>query len=94
MGLEELDGIITLPEVKGRFQPIYSTQQIVDTETGIEYDGLVDIELLQLINNEIMELRGDNTQYKIIFQDLGLSKSVEEIQDIRKKILKKGGLKR
>ena len=61
MGLKELEGIITMPKVKGRFQPIYSTQQIIDTETGVEYEGLVDTEFLQLINDEIEELEKENT---------------------------------
>lgn len=35
-----------------RFKEIVSTQKIVDTETGIEYDGLIDDELLDLMNEQ------------------------------------------
>ena len=34
-----------------RFKEIVSTQKIVDTYTDIEYNGLVDDELLMLIND-------------------------------------------
>ena len=43
-------GIISIPKIEGRFQEILSTQKIKDTETGKEYDGFVDTELLILIN--------------------------------------------
>ena len=52
--LDNIIGIIDIPPVKGRFQDILSTQKILDTETGIEYDGLVDREVLELVN-EIVE---------------------------------------
>ena len=52
--LDDIIGIIDIPPVEGRFQEILSTQKILDTETGIEYDGLVDREFLELIN-EIVE---------------------------------------
>ena len=52
--LDDIIGIIDIPPVKGRFQDILSTQKILDTRTGIEYDGLVDREFLELVN-EIVE---------------------------------------
>lgn len=52
--LDDIIGIIDIPPVEGRFQDILSTQKILDTETGIEYDGLVDREFLELVN-EIVE---------------------------------------
>ncbi len=52
--LEDIIGIIDIPPVEGRFQEILSTQEILDTETGIEYEGLVDREFLELVN-EIVE---------------------------------------
>ena len=52
--LDDIIGIIDIPSVEGRFQDILSTQKILDTETGIEYDGLVDREFLELVN-EIVE---------------------------------------
>ena len=43
---------IEIDEVgEGRFQEIVSTQKIVDTRTGKEYDGMVDVELLRLMND-------------------------------------------
>lgn len=38
--------------MKKRFKEIVSTEKIVDTETGIEYNGLIDDELLDLINDK------------------------------------------
>ena len=52
--LDDIIGIIDIPPVEGRFQEILSTQEILDTETGIEYNGLVDREFLELVN-EIVE---------------------------------------
>ena len=52
--LDDFIGIIDIPTIEGRFQDILSTQKILDTETGIEYDGLVDREFLELVN-EIVE---------------------------------------
>ncbi|MBQ7928298.1 MAG: hypothetical protein IJ287_06105 [Methanobrevibacter sp.] len=52
--LDDFIGIIDIPPIEGRFQDILSTQKILDTETGIEYDGLVDREFLELVN-EIVE---------------------------------------
>ena len=52
--LDDIIGIIDIPLVEGRFQDILSTQKILDTKTGIEYDGLVDREFLELVN-EIVE---------------------------------------
>ena len=48
--LKDIMGIISIPKIEGRFQEIVSTQKIKDTETGKEYDGFVDTELLILIN--------------------------------------------
>ena len=47
---DDLCGIIDIPPVEGRFKEIISTQKILDTETGIEYNGLVDREFLELVN--------------------------------------------
>lgn len=33
-----------------RFKEIVSTQKIIDTKTGVEYNGLVDEELIEIIN--------------------------------------------
>ena len=52
--LDEIIGTIDIPPVEGRFQEILSTQKILDTETNIQYDGLVDREFLELVN-EIFE---------------------------------------
>ena len=52
--LDDIIGIIDIPPVEGRFLDILSTQKILDTKTGIEYDGLVDREFLELVN-EIVE---------------------------------------
>ncbi len=52
--LDDIIGIIDIPPVEGRFRDILSTQKILDTKTGIEYDGLVDREFLELVN-EIVE---------------------------------------
>lgn len=48
--LEDVWGMIKDEEIDGRFKEVLSLQKIVDTKTGIEYDGLVDTELLKLIN--------------------------------------------
>ena len=43
---------IEIEEVgEGRFQEIVSTQKIVDTRTGREYNGMVDVEFLRWIND-------------------------------------------
>lgn len=43
---------IEIEEVgEGRFQEIVSTQKIVDTRTGKEYNGMVDVEFLRWIND-------------------------------------------
>lgn len=51
---DDIIGKIEIPPIEGRFQEIISTQKILDTETNIEYDGLVDREFLELVN-EIVE---------------------------------------
>ena len=38
------------PVLNERFKEIISTQKIVDMETGKEYNGLIDSELLDLMN--------------------------------------------
>lgn len=52
--LDDIIGIIDIPPIEGRFQEILSTQKILDTETNIQYDGLVNREFLELVN-EIFE---------------------------------------
>ena len=52
--LKDIIGIIDIPPVEGRFKEILSIQKILDTETDIKYDGLVDREFLELVN-EIVE---------------------------------------
>ena len=53
--LDDLIGTIDIPPVEGRFQEILSTQKILDTETDIQYDGLVDREFLELVNKIVEE---------------------------------------
>lgn len=53
--LDDIIGIIDIPPVEGRFHEIISTKKILDTETGIEYDGLVDREFLELVNKIVEE---------------------------------------
>ena len=54
--LEDIQKLVDSIEVEevgeGRFQEIVSTQKIVDTKTGKEYDGMVDVELLRLMNDD------------------------------------------
>ena len=38
------------PVLEERFKEIISTQKIIDSETGKEYNGLIDEELLDLMN--------------------------------------------
>ena len=53
--LEDIQELVNSIEVErvgeGRFQEIISTQKIIDTKTGKEYNGMVDTELLKLINS-------------------------------------------
>jgi hypothetical protein len=53
--LDDIIGIIDIPPIEGRFQEILSTQKILDTETDIEYDGLVNREFLEHINELVEE---------------------------------------
>lgn len=53
--LDDIIGIIGIPPVEGRFQEILSTQKILDTETGIEYNGVADREFLELVNKIFKE---------------------------------------
>lgn len=59
--LEDIQKLVDSIEVEevgeGRFQEIISTQKIVDTKTGKEYNGMVDTELLKLINGIDKEMR-------------------------------------
>lgn len=51
VSLKDIIGIINTEEVEGRFQEILSTQKIKDTRTGKEFHGMIDTELLKIINN-------------------------------------------
>lgn len=53
VSLEDVCGICKSPNIEGRFKEVISTEKIIDTETGIEYDGYMDSELLRLINRII-----------------------------------------
>lgn len=65
--LEDIQKLINSIEVEevgeGRFQEIVSTQKIVDTKTGKEYNGMVDTELLKLINS--IDKRNENRREQI-----------------------------
>ena len=56
VSLKDIEGIMTTEKVEGRFQEILSTQEILDTETGIKYYGLVDREFLELVNKIVEEI--------------------------------------
>lgn len=54
---------------------IVSTQKIVDTITGTEYNGLVDDDLLSIINKQdyqIILLKEENNKLKNRLKDLGI----------------------
>ena len=56
-----------------RFTEIISIQKIRDNETKKEYDGLVDNQFINLINelaNENMMLKGENAHYKLLLMSL------------------------
>ena len=65
--LEDIQKLVDSIEVEevgeGRFQEIVSTQKIVDTKTGKEYDGMVDVELLRLMND--VDKRNENKREQI-----------------------------
>lgn len=65
--LENIQKLINSIEVEevgeGRFQEIVSTQKIVDTKTGKEYDGMVDVDLLRLMND--IDKRNENKREQI-----------------------------
>lgn len=65
--LENIQKLINSIEVEevgeGRFQEIISTQKIVDTKTGKEYNGMVDVELLRLMND--VDKRNENRREQI-----------------------------
>lgn len=65
--LEDIQKLVDSIEVEevgeGRFQEIISTQKIVDTKTGKEYNGMVDTELLKLINS--IDKKNENKKEQI-----------------------------
>jgi len=65
--LEDIQKLVDSIEVEevgeGRFQEIVSTQKIVDTKTGKEYNGMVDVELLRLMND--VDKRNENKKEQI-----------------------------
>ena len=65
--LEDIQKLVDSIEVEevgeGRFQEIVSTQKIVDTKTGKEYDGMVDTEFLRLMND--VDKRNENRREQI-----------------------------
>ena len=65
--LKDIQNFINSVEVEevgeGRFQEIISTQKIVDTRTGKEYDGMVDVVLLRLMND--VDKRNENKREQI-----------------------------
>ena len=65
--LEDIQKLVDSIEVEevgeGRFQEIISTQKIVDTKTGKEYNGMVDVELLRLMND--VDKRNENKKEQI-----------------------------
>lgn len=65
--LEDIQKLVDSIEVEevgeGRFQEIISTQKIVDTKTGKEYNGMVDVELLRLMND--VDKRNENKREQI-----------------------------
>ena len=65
--LEDIQKLVDSIEVEevgeGRFQEIISTQKIVDTKTGKEYNGMVDTEFLRLMND--VDKRNENRREQI-----------------------------
>ena len=65
--LEDVQKLVSSIEVEevgeGRFQEIVSTQKIVDTKTGKEYNGMVDVDLLRLMND--VDKRNENKKEQI-----------------------------
>ena len=65
--LEDIQKLVNSIEVEevgeGRFQEIVSTQKIVDTKTGKEYNGMVDVELLRLMND--VDKKNENKKEQI-----------------------------
>lgn len=65
--LEDIQKLINSIEVEevgeGRFQEIVSTQKIVDTKTGKEYDGMVDVEFLRLVNDVDERYRNQRKEF-------------------------------
>ena len=67
-----------------RFKEIISTQKIIDNTTNKEYNGLIDEELLNLIN----QLNIENTILKEIIKELSYTKiqSTEEYCELKVRI--------
>lgn len=65
--LEDIQKLVDSIEVEevgeGRFQEIVSTQKIVDTKTGKEYDGMVDVEFLRLVNDVDERYRNQRKEF-------------------------------
>lgn len=65
--LEDIQKLVNSIEVEevgeGRFQEIVSTQKIVDTRTGKEYDGMVDVEFLRLVNDVDERYRNQRKEF-------------------------------
>ena len=57
---------------EGRFQEIVSTQKIVDTRTGKEYNGMVDTELLRLVNDVDERYRNQRKEFMELKEVNGL----------------------
>lgn len=57
---DDICGIILTKNIDGRFQEVVSTQKIIDTKTDKQYNGLIDVELLKIIN----ELDNENEKLK------------------------------
>ena len=74
--LENIQKFIDLIEIdevgEGRFQEIVSTQKIVDTKTGKEYNGMVDTELLRLVNDVDERYRNQRKEFMELKEVNGL----------------------
>lgn len=74
--LEDIQKLVDSIEVEevgeGRFQEIVSTQKIVDTRTRKEYDGMVDTELLRLVNDVDERYRNQRKEFMELKEINGL----------------------
>ena len=77
--LKDVCGIISGKKIEGRFQEVLSIQKIIDTETNKEYHGLIDTDLLILIN----ELADRNKQL-----ENSLERKIRENKRVHKDIEK------